>query len=127
LYHWLYGDAPPAHFGQFLRELFTTQRGWTLLIVGNAAGFCYAAVALAISVVSFPLLLDRDVGAAVAVETSVRASIKNPDVVAAFGLVVAVGLAVGLALAFVGLVVVLPVLGHASWRLYRRMIGPDEV
>ncbi len=77
---------------------------------------------LAISVVSFPLLLDRPVGVPVAVATSVRVARENPGPVAAWGLIVALSLAIGFATLFLGLIVVLPVLGHATWHLYRRVI-----
>jgi uncharacterized membrane protein len=96
-----------------------------LIIVGNLIGFVLAAVVLAISVVSFPLLLDRDVGAAVAIQTSVRAVLANPWTMALWGLIVAGLLALGSAVLFVGLAVVVPVLGHATWHLYRRVVaGP---
>src|SRR5690606_22842127 len=68
-----FGYATPASLGQFVTDVLTTREGWTLIIVGNAVGFLFAALVLTISVVSFPLLLDRDVGAAVALSTSIRA------------------------------------------------------
>ena len=73
-----FGYAPPPSFGPFMREVLTMPAGWNLIIVGNAVGFCFAVVVLTISVVSFPLLIDRDVGAAVALLTSIRAVMKNP-------------------------------------------------
>ena len=92
------------------------------MIVGNLIGFVFALVTLVISVISFPLLLDRDVGAAVAIQTSVRAVAKNPVAMATWGLIVALLLAVGSIPLFVGLAVVVPVLGHATWHLYRRVV-----
>jgi uncharacterized membrane protein len=68
-----FGYAPAPLIPDFLNQVFTTQAGWTLIIVGNGVGFLFAAAVLTISIVSFPLLLDRDVGAVVAVLTSVRA------------------------------------------------------
>ena len=62
LYVWLYGPNPPAAAGPFLRDVLTSDRGWTLIVVGGLVGFCFAALALCISVVSIPLMLDRDVG-----------------------------------------------------------------
>jgi len=79
-------------------------------------------VALAISVVSVPLLLDRDAGLAVAVHTSVRAVLKNPRTMILWGLIVAVLLVLGSLPAFVGLAIVMPVLGHSTWHLYRRVV-----
>jgi uncharacterized membrane protein len=80
---------------------------------------------LTISIVSFPLLLDRDVGAVVAVLTSVRAALRNPLPIAAWGLIVAALLLIGSLPLFVGLAVVMPVLGHSSWHLYRKLVEPD--
>jgi uncharacterized membrane protein len=94
-------------------------------VLGNLIGFVFAAVVLSISVISFPLLLDRDVGAVVAVQTSVRAVLANPGTMAAWGLIVAAALAIGSVPLFVGLAVVVPVLGHATWHLYRRVVEEE--
>jgi uncharacterized membrane protein len=120
-----FGYAPPASFASFIHEVLTTPAGWNLIVVGNAVGFCFAVIVLTISVVSFPMLLDRDVGAAVALLTSIRAVAENPLVMAAWGLIVAVLLALGSLPFFLGLMVVLPVLGHATWHLYRKVVEPD--
>jgi uncharacterized membrane protein len=85
-------------------------------------GFLFALLVLAISVVSFPLLLDRDVGLGTAVRTSVRAVVANPGPMAIWGLIVAGGLVIGSIPLFIGLVVVMPVLGHATWHLYRKVV-----
>ena len=76
-----FGYAPAASMPDFIRQVFTTPEGWTLAIVGNLVGFLFAVVVLMLTVVSFPLLLDRDVGVAVAILTSVRAVLANqrPD------------------------------------------------
>jgi uncharacterized membrane protein len=94
-----------------------------LIIFGNAIGFVFAVVAFTISVVSFPLLLDRDVGAAAALMTSVRAVAANPVTMAIWGLIVAGLLVLGSLPFFVGLAVVMPILGHSTWHLYRRVVG----
>lgn len=120
-----FGYAPPASFGGFIHDVLTTSAGWNLILVGNAVGFCFAVVVLTISVVSFPLLLDRDVGAAVALLTSIKAVAENPLTMAAWGLIVAVLLALGSLPFFLGLTVVLPVLGHATWHLYRKVVEPE--
>jgi uncharacterized membrane protein len=120
-----FGYASPSSFGQFIDDVLTTRAGWNLIIVGNAVGFCFAVVVLTISVVSFPLLLDRDVGAAVALLTSIRAVAENPLVMATWGLIVAVLLTLGSLPFFLGLTVVLPVLGHATWHLYRKVVEPE--
>jgi uncharacterized membrane protein len=102
-----------------------TGPGWNLILVGNLVGLLFAVVVLVISVVSFPLLLDRDVGAAVAVLTSVRAVLANPVTMGLWGLIVAALLFVGSLPLFLGLTVVLPVLGHATWHLYRKVVEAD--
>ncbi len=125
LYEGLYGYRPVESLPAFLSAALTTSRGWTLILLGNIIGLMFAAVVLAISVVSFPLLLDRDVGVAVAVLTSVRAVLTNPTTMALWGLIVGGLLAIGFATLLVGLAVVVPVLGHATWHLYRRVVEPN--
>jgi uncharacterized membrane protein len=120
-----FGYAPAASMPDFVRQVLTTPAGWALIIVGNGVGFLFALVVLTISAVSFPLLLDRDVGLAVAILTSIRAVQKNPATMALWGLIVAVLLAIGTLPFFLGLTVVLPVLGHATWHLYRKVVEPD--
>ena len=120
-----FGYATPASIGQFLHDVLATPAGWNLILIGNGVGFLFALVVLTISAVSFPLLLDRDVGAAGALLTSVRAVLANPLPMALWGLIVAVLLAAGSLPLFLGLPVVLPVLGHATWHLYRKLVEPD--
>src|SRR3546814_1501681 len=86
-----------------------------MVVIGIGVGFLFAVVVLTISVVSFPMLLDRPVGVGAAINTSVRAVLANPAAMAAWGFVVAFGLVLGSIPAFLGLIVVLPVLGHATW------------
>jgi len=117
-----FGYGTPTSVGDFLQSVLTTSAGWHLIIVGNLVGFLFAAVVLTISAVSFPLLLDRDVGAAVALLTSIRAVKRNPGTMALWGLIVAALLLVGALPLFLGLTVAMPVLGHATWHLYRRLI-----
>jgi uncharacterized membrane protein len=126
IYIWLYGPNPPAAATSFFQEVLTTDRGRTLIVVGVLVGFCFAALALAISVVSFPLMLDRDLGLVPALEASLRVTRANPLAVALWGLIVAVALVLGSLPLFFGLAVVLPVLGHATWRLYRKAIERDS-
>ena len=91
--------------------------------VGCGVGFLFAVLAFAISVVSFPLLLDREAGVDTAVLTSIRAVIANPAAMAAWGLIVAGGLVIGSIPFFLGLIVVMPVLGHSTWHLYREVVA----
>jgi len=125
VYQSLFGYLPPQSYAQFIQDIFTTPAGWQLIIWGNLIGFGFAVWALIISVVSFPLLVDRDVGAAAAITTSVRAVAANPVTMAAWGFIVAALLLIGSIPAFMGLAVVMPVLGHATWHLYRKMVEPD--
>jgi uncharacterized membrane protein len=116
------GPTPPVSLGAFLHQVLTTDAGWTMVVVGMGIGFLFALLVLAISVVSFPLLLDRDVGLYTAVATSVRAVLTNPGPMAAWGLIVAGGLVLGSIPVLLGLIIVMPVLGHATWHLYRKVV-----
>jgi uncharacterized membrane protein len=120
-----FGYAPPQSIGRFLHDVFETPAGWKLTIVGVGVGFLFAALVLTVGVVSFPLLLDRDVGAAVALLTSIRVVAKNPLTMALWGFIVAALLVIGSIPLFLGLTVVMPVLGHATWHLYRKAVEPD--
>ena len=126
LYSVIFGYSAPASIEQFITDLLTTPPGWTLIIVGWGIGFLFAALVLSISAISFPLLLDRDVGAGVAMQTSLRVMAANPLPMALWGLIVAALLVIGSIPFFVGLAVVMPVLGHATWHLYRRTVEPDR-
>jgi uncharacterized membrane protein len=124
LYLWLFGPVPPGSITQFVADVFYTSEGWTLIIVGNLVGFIFAVAALCTGIVAFPLLLDRDVGAWAAISTSWRAALANPFEVAIWGVIVAALLVIGSIPVFAGLIIVLPVLGHATWHLYRRLVEP---
>jgi len=121
-----FGYTPAASTPDFLMKIFTTPEGWALILIGNFVGFLFAVVALCISAVSFPLLLDRDVGVATAISTSVRAVIENPIPMACWGLIVAALLVIGTIPFFLGLTVVLPLLGHSTWHLYRKLVVADQ-
>lgn len=126
LYVSLFGPQPPQSLSPFLSSVFSSENGLLLILAGNAIGFCFALVVLALSVVTFPLLLDRDVGAVVAIETSLRATLINPVPVACWGLIVVALLVIGSIPLFVGLAVTMPILGHATWHLYRKMVVDDR-
>jgi uncharacterized membrane protein len=121
-----FGYGTPASIGGFIEDVVTTRPGWNLIIFGNAIGFMFAVLVLTVSAVSFPLMLDRDVGAAVALLTSVRVVLRNPVTMAAWGVIVAALLFLGALPMFIGLTVVMPILGHASWHLYRRAVVADD-
>lgn len=110
---------------QFVCNIFSTPEGHNLILVGNAVGFFFAVLAFSLSVVSFPLLLDRDVGTAVAIITSTKAVLRNPVSMALWGMLVAGALVIGSLPFFIGLAVVMPILGHSTWHLYRKLVEPD--
>jgi uncharacterized membrane protein len=120
------GPEPEGSIGAFVRDVIFTGPGWAMTIVGCAVGFLFAVIVLAVSVVSFPLLLDRDVGLRVAVTTSVRVAAESPKTVLTWGFIVAIGLGLGSLPLFLGLIFVMPVLGHATWHLYRRAVLPPD-
>jgi uncharacterized membrane protein len=125
IYVSIFGYAPAASVPDFASRVLTTPEGWSLIVIGCGVGFLFAVVALCVSVVSFPLMLDRHATAIDAIRTSLRAVMKNPVTMAAWGLTVAVLLVIGSLPFFVGLAVVLPVLGHATWHLYRKVVEPN--
>jgi uncharacterized membrane protein len=116
------GADLPRSLAALLTEVATTPAGWAMAVIGTGVGFVLAAGVLAVSVVSFPLILDRDVTLPVAVMTSVQVARENPVVIATWGLIVAGLLALGILPLLLGLVVVLPLLGHATWHLYRAAV-----
>jgi uncharacterized membrane protein len=120
-----FGYEAAAGIPDFAMRVLTTSQGWWLIVVGCGVGFLFAVVALCMSVVSFPLMLDRHAGAGDAMVTSLRAVAQNPIPMAAWGLIVAVLLVAGSLPFFLGLAVVIPLLGHATWHLYRKLIEPD--
>ncbi|MCJ8052023.1 DUF2189 domain-containing protein [Shinella curvata] len=126
LYTSLFGPEPPRSLALFLASIFSSENGLLLVLAGNVIGFCFALVVLATTVIAFPLMLDRDVGAVAAIETSLRATLVNPVPIACWGLVVAALLIVGTIPLFVGLAVIMPILGHATWHLYRKIVVEER-
>jgi uncharacterized membrane protein len=126
---WIYestmGPELPASMASFVRNVLTTNAGHNLIAIGFGVGLLFAILTLAIGAISFPLLLDRDVGVDAAIWASIQAFTKNPVTMSVWGLIVAAGLVIGSLPFFVGLIVVLPVLGHSTWHLYRRIVRPD--
>ncbi len=122
LYRALFGTGLPDSLPAFIAAIFNTPQGWKLIVFGTATGFVFAVMALSISVVSFPLILDRNAGVAVAVRTSIKAVLANPITMALWGLIIAASLAAGVLLLLVGLALAVPILAHASWHLYRKVV-----
>jgi uncharacterized membrane protein len=121
-----FGYSAPSSIRQFVDEVLTTPAGWNLIVVGTGTGFLFAVLVLTISAISFPLLLDRDVGAAVALFTSIRVVLASPLTMMLWGFIVAALLVIGSLPFFLGLTIVMPVLGHATWHLYRKAVVPDN-
>jgi uncharacterized membrane protein len=119
------GATPPQTIAAFERSVFQTGGGWTMIAAGIGVGFLFAAFAFAISVVSFPLLLDRDVGMMTAMRASLRAFAANAGTMILWGAIVAGLLVLGSIPALVGLIFIVPLLGHASWHLYRKVVADD--
>lgn len=117
------GPVAPESVSSFLRDVFTTPAGWAMIVIGVGVGFLFALLVLAIATVSFPLLLDREIGLDTAIGTSLRVFAANPGPMAVWGLIVAGLLVIGSLPLFLGLIVVLPVLGHATWHLYRKVVA----
>ncbi|MFT4794163.1 MAG: putative membrane protein [Paracoccaceae bacterium] len=114
---------------QFMDLVFSTTEGWTFLVVGTCVGALLSLVLFASTVASVPLLLDRDRDFITALITSWQVVLRNPGPMLAWGVLVTALVMIGIGTFFVGLIVVLPVLGHATWHLYRRTVvpaGPNE-
>jgi len=124
IYDMTLGPYLPASITGFAHDVLTTPAGWTLIGAGMGAGFLFAVLVFAISAVSFPLLLDRDdIGLDVAIRTSFRAVAANLWTMAVWGMIIAGSMMLGSIPVLIGLIVVIPVLGHATWHLYRRVIA----
>jgi uncharacterized membrane protein len=119
------GPQPPESVAAFAAQVLTTGPGWAMIVLGTGVGAIFAALVLAISLTAFPMLIDRRAGVMVAVLTSLKVVQRNPRVAAIWGLIVAAAMVVGTLPLFLGLVVVLPVLGHATWHLYRAAVPAD--
>jgi uncharacterized membrane protein len=118
-------DERPVTLAELAHRVLYTAEGHSLLVTGNAIGSVFALTSFALSAVSFPLLLDRNVGMATAIVTSIRAILRNPFTMALWGLIVALGLVVGSLPFLFGLAVAMPILGHATWHLYRKVVARD--
>jgi uncharacterized membrane protein len=123
IYNFTMGPNPPTSITQFAHDVLLTPAGWIMIVVGVSVGFLFALLVLTISAVAFPMLLDRNVPIEIAMLTSVRVIATNKFTMAAWGLIVAALLVVGSIPALLGLIVVMPVLGHGTWHLYRAAVA----
>ena len=122
IYELYFGSWVPASISDFLSQIFTTPEGQNLIVVGVGVGFLFAVVSMSMTVISIPMLLDVNVGVVTAVVTSIRVVLANPMTMTIWGLIVAIALIIGSLPLFVGLAVVLPVLGHSTWHLYHKAV-----
>ncbi len=125
LYVSLFGEPYGVTLPEFLHNLFFTPEGRRLIVWGNLLGGLFALLALVVSLVSFPMVVDGERDPVVAVIASVRAALRNPGPVLLWGMIVAVTVFLSAMTAFVLLGVALPILGHATWHLYRRLVRRD--
>lgn len=116
------GPEAPSSITSFILSIVQQPEGWQMMFWGGISGFVFAVSALAVSLVSFPLLLERNIGLPVAVATSIKVVRKNPRVTLIWGGFVSLAVLLGSVPAFAGLILVVPILGHASWHLYRRAV-----
>lgn len=126
IYNATLGPAPPTSVAGFVSDVLTTGPGWAMAVLGMGVGAVFAAMALALSLTAFPMLIDRRAGLPVAVLTSLRVVRENPRVSVTWGVIVAVAMVLGTLPLFLGLVIVLPVLGHATWHLYRAAVPIEK-
>jgi len=118
----LFETTMPASLSDFINQLFNTRHGGALIAYGNFVGLLFAFAAIALSIVAFPLALDKPVTSFTAVVVSIRAFMANTLVLTVWGLIVVGLMALGAVVFLIGLAVTLPVLGHATWHLYRKLI-----
>ncbi len=107
--------------------VLTTNEGLLFLLIGNLVGAILSLILFSLTVVSFPLLLERDVDFVTAMITSVRAVVKSPVPMIGWAATIVLLLIVSVLPTFLGLVFTLPILGHATWHLYRRIVAPVAI
>ncbi len=122
-----FGSKGFASYDGFVEAVFTTSNGWLFLVVGHIVGAIIAMVLFVLTVVSFPLLLDRECDFVTAMITSIRAVATSPVIMGGWGLFVVTSVVLAALPGFLGLLIVLPILGHATWHLYRRVVRPVDV
>ncbi|MDO6726889.1 DUF2189 domain-containing protein [Cognatishimia sp. 1_MG-2023] len=125
IYSMTLGPAMPESTVGFVSDVFTTSAGWMMIFLGMAVGAIFATVVLIVSAIGFPMLIDKPVGLPVAVVTSAKVFDQNRATMLMWGICVAVLLAIATIPVFLGLILVLPWLGHATWHLYRMAVSYD--
>jgi uncharacterized membrane protein len=127
LYGLLFGFWTPTSLGGFLAAVFTTPKGWALIVLGALVGAAFGWLVLTLSVASLPLMVDCEVSASDAISASWRAANANRRAMLRWGVIVSALLILGSAPLFVGLAFVLPWLGYSTWHLYTRLIDRDAI
>ena len=118
----LFFGLKQLEFNRFV-EVLTTMDGLKFLMLGNFVGVILGIVVFSVGVVSFPLLLDREIDFATAMTTSVKAVMLNPIPMIVWATLVSLGLIISWLTFLIALPVILPVIGHASWHLYRKVVA----
>jgi uncharacterized membrane protein len=108
----------------FIEYVVSTPEGISFLVVGHAVGAVLSLILFSLTVVSFPILLDRDIDFITAMITSVKSVLSNPVPMIAWAAIVVFSLIAAMTPSFLGLLVVLPVLGHTTWHLYKKLVPP---
>jgi len=117
-------SASFSSVNEFIKVVLTTDEGLLFLAIGNFDGAVLSLILFSLTVVSFPLLLDREVDFVTAMVTSVRAVVTSPLPMIGWAAVIVLLLIVSAIPYFLGLIVTVPLLGHTTWHLYRRIVAP---
>jgi uncharacterized membrane protein len=120
------GLHAPTTLDGFIQVVLGTPEGLMFLGVGHVIGAFMALVMFSLTVVSFPLLLDREVDFVTAMITSVKSVVANPVPMVGWAFVIMVLLMIAIAPFFLGLFLALPILGHTTWHLYRKLVAPEQ-
>ncbi|MCB1381005.1 MAG: DUF2189 domain-containing protein [Alphaproteobacteria bacterium] len=122
----MFFSMKPLRFDALLEAIITTPKGVVFFLVGNGVGAVLAVIVFSIMVISLPMVFDRQVDFVTAMITSVKSVLANPKPMLLWCAIIGVLLGLSLVSMFVGLLVTLPILGHATWHLYKRTVMPGE-
>ena len=111
-------------FDGFLTTILTTYNGFIFLGIGTLVGAFLSTALFTVTVISMPLLLDREIDFVSAMVTSIKAVFQSPVVMIGWGFIIAVTMLLSMVPAFLGLIFTLPILGHTTWHLYQRAVEP---
>ena len=116
----------PLNLTHLVSAVFTTLPGAAFFVIGGTVGAVLSLVVFSITAISFPILFERQIDFVTAMITSVRSVKANPKAMVVWGIIIGVSMGISILSVFLALIVVLPVLGHTTWHLYRRIIGPPD-